>query len=150
MRSPCKGRREEREWRNNITIGSQFVSPAAAPPRFTHRSPFLLLLKDFPKIRSLPVLGGSDKINCAESVFERVVCRVVRPHHQHLSKLLLCIVFNTGTQFTVPPFFGGMVEAYKNTSWLLCAVSGPAQSASKLSSLSRKLYSQKCWRCDSA
>ena len=118
-----------REWRNNITIGSQFVSPAAdaaAPPSLTDSSP-IDLLKDFPKIRVLlPILGGPDKINCAaerESVFERVVCRVrVRPHDQHLSELPICYcallvpLYSTwGHSLGCHLLFGGRgKEAYKN------------------------------------
>ena len=97
---------EEREWRNNITIGSQFVSPIAAPP-------LSISSKISPKIRVLllPGLGGSDKINCAETTRECLGASCLS-HVQHMSALPVCyctlpIVFNMEPQFRVPLFFGG-------------------------------------------
>ena len=105
-----KGRR--REWRNNITIGSQFVSPPPdavepLPRRFAHRS-----LQRFPQNKGprllLPVLGGTDKINCAQGAggrreclrLERVVCRVHPVSTPvRVADPLLCIVFNAEPHF---------------------------------------------------
>ena len=113
-----KGRR--REWRNNITIGSQFVSPPPdavepLPRRFAHRSPQRFPQNKGPRLL-LPVLGGSDKINCAQGAggreclrLERVVCRVCPPHDRHLSELPIgyCALYSTrGHTLGVPPLFG--------------------------------------------
>ena len=132
-----KGRR--REWRNNITIGSQFVSPPPdalepLPRRFAHRSPQRFPQNKGPRLL-LPVLGGTDKINCAqragagESVFDWSELFVVSVQCRHLSELPIryCALYSTrGHTLGVPPLFGRR-KARKN------ATAGYSRNADKIS-----------------
>ena len=100
---------EQHNYRIAICLPSSFLPPDAAEPlprRFAHRSPQRFPQNKGPRLL-LPVLGGTDKINCAQGAggreclrLERVVCRV-RPVSTpvRVADPLLCIVFNAGPHF---------------------------------------------------
>ena len=104
-----KGRR--REWRNNITIGSQFVSPPPdavepLPRRFAHRSP-----QRFPQNKGPRSAGSSfssrfwagpiklivPKERAGESVFDWSELFVASVQCRHLSELPIryCALYST-------------------------------------------------------